>query len=105
MASQPLCKCGLPWHGKSSQPLPPPPPPPASAKSGRTGKPIAEVVGREKIQSKLKPTDQSSPKVKASGQVETDSEQGQDFKVRLQFKLLISDVFQQHDPQVLDQLD
>eukprot|EP00959_Pyramimonas_sp_CCMP1952_P204536 4276885-Pyramimonas_sp.AAC.1 len=47
----------------------------------------------------------SDPKVKATGQVEPDSEQGQDFQVRHQFKLLISDVFQQYEPQMLDQLD
>eukprot|EP00959_Pyramimonas_sp_CCMP1952_P409600 8584243-Pyramimonas_sp.AAC.1 len=40
----------------------------------------------------------SDSKVKATGQVEPDCEHGQDFKVRHQFKLLISDVFQQCEP-------
>jgi hypothetical protein len=47
----------------------------------------------------------ANPKDKAARQVEADREQGQDFKVRRLFKLLISDVFQQYEPQMLDQLD
>ncbi|CAK0863255.1 unnamed protein product [Prorocentrum cordatum] len=47
----------------------------------------------------------ANPKDKAARQVEADREQGQEFKVRHQFKLLISDVFQQYEPQMLDKLD